>query len=267
MKKFALVFLAAPLALAACGSSSPRAISGGPHKFDPVAYVKQSAQKTAALPSEHMTMTGRMDVGPMQMGVSGSGDYSNTTHQGSFTVNASVMGQNIKMTEVLDGTTIYMSSPLMTQDLPAGKTWVKIDLAAAAKANGGVDISSLMSRSPTQALQQLEAAGTVKKIGTETIDGTATTHYWVEHLDVTKLPQGAKLAALGQITYGPIDVWIGNADSYVYRETMSFAVKASGQRTALTMRSDFSKFGEKVDVTVPPADETTDASNLPGFGG
>jgi hypothetical protein len=241
MKKFALLLLVAPLVLAACGGGSS---SSAPATIDPVAYVKHSAQKTADTPSEHMTMTAHMNVGPMSMTMSGSGDYANTTHSGSFTFGASLLAQSFKITEVLAGTSIYMTSPLMTKDLPAGKTWVKLDLAKAAKAAHGVDISSLMSRTPTQALQQLEAAGTVTQVG-----------------------QGAKLAAIGQIKYGPIDVWIGNADRYVYRETMSFSVKASGQSTSMTMRSDYSKFGEKVSVTVPLASETTDASALPGFGG
>ena len=254
MKRSALLLLVAPLVLAACGGSSNAQV-----KVDPVAYVRHAARVTAATPSEHMKMTAKMNGRPMTMAMVGSGDYSNTTHTGSFTIGA--------FRVVLAGTAIYMSSPLMAQDLPAGKTWVKIDLAAAARANGGVDISSLISRSPTQALQQLEAAGAVTQVGTQTLDGVATTHYRVKNLDLSKLPQGAKLETLGHVKYGPIDVWIGNADRYVYRESMSFTVEASGQSTSMTMRVDFSKFGEKVNVTVPSASKTTDASVLPGFGG
>ena len=42
-------------------------------------------------------------------------------------------------------------------------------------------------------MQQLEAAGSVKSVGTETIDGVETTHYHVANLDLSKLPHGAKL--------------------------------------------------------------------------
>src|SRR2546423_11416705 len=104
-----------------------------------------------------------------------------------------LLGQPMKITEILAGTTAYMSSPLFGTKLPAGKTWLKVDFQQLAKSQGLNDPMSLMSQNPTQALGRLEAAGTVKEVGTETIDGVATTRYRVTALDITKLPQGAKL--------------------------------------------------------------------------
>ncbi|HEY2353830.1 MAG TPA: LppX_LprAFG lipoprotein [Gaiellaceae bacterium] len=265
MRTIALLLLATPLALAACGGGSPAAQQV---TVDPAAYVRDAASKTAALSSEHMTMSAKMNTGATSMRLTlqlhGSGDYSNSTREGLFVLSAGPIGN---VTEVLAGKAIYLSSPLMTHDLPAGKTWVKVDLANAAKANHGVDISALMARSPTQALQQVEAAGTVTKVGTETIDGAPTTHYRVENLDLAKLPEAAKLAAVGHVTYGPIDVWIGDEDGNVHRETMSFGAKASGQSVSMNMALAFSKFGEKVNVTVPPASKVANASVLPGYAG
>ena len=264
MKRFALLLVAAPLVLAACGGSSNAQV-----KLDPVAYVKHAAQKTAAT-SEHMTMTVKMNLGPMSMSIGGSGDFSSSPLKGSFALHMAFFGQSIQMQEVLDGTTIYMGSPLFAKDM-GGKKWVKLDLAELGKVQG-FDMTSLMTRNPAHAIEQLKAAGTVTKVGTETIDGAATTKYRVTNLDISKLPQGAKIKALGHPKYGPIDVWIGDANGYIYRETMSigFTPAASsgmgGQSVKMTMVVNLSKFGEAVHVTIPPASETGDATNLPGFG-
>jgi hypothetical protein len=247
MRTFALLLLVAPLTLAACGSSSNAQV-----KVDPVAFVKQSAQKTAAT-SEHMAMTLAGSAAGQSFSMHGSGDYVNSPPKGMFTMSMSLLGHDFAIHAVQDGTTMYMSSPMMP--LPSGKTWEKLDLGLVGH-HFGVNYSSLMSRTPAQALQQLEAAGSVKSLGTEAIGGAETTHYQVTNLDVSKLPQGAKLRELAHLKYGPIDVWIGNTDGYVYRESMSFAWPVDGRSASMTVRVDLSKFGEKVNVTVPPASET-----------
>jgi hypothetical protein len=172
----------------------------------------------------------------------------------------SAAGRNGKIDEVLDGTTLYLSSPLFSNRLPSGKKWMKLDLSEFGKAKG-INFSALMSQTPAQALKRLDAAGKVTQVGTAQIDGVATTHFRVEHLDITKLPQGAKIEALAHPTYGPIDVWIGRGNGYVYREAMSFSYSVQGAKASLTMTSDFSKFGESVHVSVPAASKTVDATS------
>lgn len=259
MKKIALLVLAAPLALAACGGGSSSV------KVDPLAYVKASAHKTARLTSEHMTMTMTGSAAGQNISMQGSGDYTNSPLQGSMTMSMSVLGQDMQLKAVEAGTTIYIQSPMFSSQLPGGKSWVKFDLQKAGS-KLGINYSSLMSQSPTSALQQLGAAGSVKTIGTETIDGVETTHYQVTNLDLSKMPQGAKIQALAHPKYGPIDVWIGNKDGYVYRESFSFSYSVAGQSASMSMRVDLSKFGEKVNVAVPPASDVFDATNLTSGG-
>jgi hypothetical protein len=261
MKKIALLALAAPLALAACGASSNSA------QVDPVAYVKHAAQKTAALPSEHMAMNATLSVAGQSVTIKGGGDFSNSPPKGTLDMAISVLGRTISFKEVLDGPTGYLSSPLFGTVLPAGKTWMKLNLAAFEKSQG-VSYSSLASQTPAQTLQQLEAAGTVKQLGTETIDGSETTEFEIDHLDLSKIPNGKLLSKLAHPNYGPIDVWIGNADGHVYRETFSFTYSVAGQNASGTGKIDFSKFGEAVHTTLPPAGETYDGTKraLKGLG-
>lgn len=254
-----LLLIALPLALVACGGGAKHAGQGP--KLDPVSYVRHAAHKTAAASSEHMTMTAQGGASGVDVSLTGSGDFSNTQRVGTLDATFTASGLTGKIREIMDGTTIYMSSPLFAGSLPSGKKWMKLDLQKVGKSQG-IDFSSLMARSPTQAFQQLEAAATVKEIGAETIDGVATTHYRIEHLDLAKLPQGAKLEALAHPKYGPIDVWIGNGNGYIYRETLSVTYAVSGQSTTMKMSTSFSRFGESVHVTPPSASETVDGSSL-----
>jgi hypothetical protein len=261
MKKGALLLLVAPLGLAACGGGSKAQVT----RVDPVAYVKSSAQKTGGLTSEHMTLNATVSAAGQSFSMKGSGDYVNKPRQSTIDMSVSLMGHDVTFTGVQDGTVMYLRSPVLASRLPAGKNWMKLDLGKLAQSHG-IDYSSLMSRSPTQALEQVEAAGSVTRMGAETIDGVDTTHYQVTKIDVSKLPQGAKLQGLANVSYGPIDVWIGNKDGYIYRESASFTVSVDGQSSSTSTQFDFSNFGEKVNVTVPPASEVFDATSLANGG-
>ena len=260
MKKIALLLLVAPLALAACGGGS------SPHvQADPLAFVKHAASRTAGAFSEHMAMTATVSAAGQSFSMNGAGDYVNKPPRSNISMSMSLMGRHVTFDGVQAGTVMYMRSPLFRKELPAGKTWMKLDMAKFGK-SAGINYSSLMSRSPAQALQQIEAAGSVKSVGVETIDGVETTHYQVTNIDITKLLQGAKLQGLGDVKYGPIDVWVGNKDGYVYRESMSFNYSVSGQSASMSMQTDLSKFGEKVNVKAPPASEVFDATSLASGG-
>src|SRR2546423_7368097 len=84
-----------------------------------------------------------------------------------------------------DALPLYMRSPLFADALPKGKTWLKLDLAKAAAAQG-LDLSSLGAQSPTQTLAQLGGLASVTEVGDEQIGGADTTHYRGR---IAKLPQ------------------------------------------------------------------------------
>jgi hypothetical protein len=256
MKRVWLLFLAVPLALAACGGHSYQVAP----KIDPVAFVRHAAAKTVHTPSEHETMTASMSAAGMQMRMNGGGDFDNARHLGSFDLQLSIAGKTIRMTEVLDGTTIYMHSPQLARNLPQGKTWLRLDFAKLGQSMG-LNYSTLMSQDPSHAFARLEAAGQVTTAGQETIDGVPTTHYQVNNLDLAKIPQGTKLEALAHPKYGPIDVWIGNKDGYIRRMELSFTYSVRGVSASMSMTMNASNFGEKVHVHVPQASRTFDVTN------
>jgi hypothetical protein len=248
-----LLLLAAPLALAACGGGGGNSSSSGV-QLTPTAYVAQAAKKSAQAPSEHVHLTATAKAQGQQVSIDASGDFDNESKVGAMTAHANLQGLDMQIDEVLDGTTVYLRSPLIEASLPKGKTWMKVDLAKLG-ASQGIDFSSLIGQSPVQSFSQLRATGEAKKIGDETIGDTETTHYR-GRIDLAKLPQGAKLAQTTGVRYGPYDVWVGKDDGYVRRLTSSYALHQ--QSVALTM--NFSDFGKDVSVDVPPAAETVDGS-------
>jgi LppX_LprAFG lipoprotein len=262
MRTAVLVLLVLPLA--ACGGSGKS--SGPPSNMTPVAYVKSAAAKTAQNPSEHVTLKGSVTVGATLVTIDATGDFDNAKQLGSMHADFAASGLSGTIDEVLNGTTIYLKSPLLTSNLPTGKNWLKLDLEKAGQARG-IDLSALTTQSPTRLLSQLQAVGSVTKVGNETINGTAATHYRA-HLDVAKLP--VKVAALAHAKYGLLDIWIGSDDGYVHRMHMTYSIKSaktSAQSVAMTM--DFSDFGKSVTVSVPSASETASGTGqaFTGLGG
>ena len=260
MCRAAVLLAAAPLLLAACGGGSS---SSKQVQLTPVAYVQQAAKKSAQASSEHVDLKATATVQGSPLSLSGSGDFDSANKRGAMTVHANVQGIDMQIDEVLDGTTIYMKSPLFGAALPAGKTWMKIDLQKIGKSRG-IDFSQLMGQDPAQSFAQLQASGHVTKVGDETIDGVDTTHYRGK-IDLAKLPQAARIKGLANAKYGPYDVWIGKDDGYVRRVRTSYAV----QQQAIALTMSFSDFGKDVTVNVPPASETADATDqsIQGLGG
>jgi LppX_LprAFG lipoprotein len=258
MRRAAIVLALAPLVLAACGSGGGSKGSSGP-KLSPAAYVVKAAKKSSSAPSEHVKMQAATSVQGQEVDISGSGDFDNTSHQGSMTAHATVGGIDLQIDEILDGTTIYMKSPLFAAALPAGKTWLKLDLEKVGKTKG-IDLSSLMSQDPNQIFAQLQASGQVTVVGDETLYGVPTTHYR-GHIDISKLPQGAQIEAFTKAKYGPYNVWIGKDDGYVHQIALrySYVTPGVGRQTA-TMTTTYSDFGKSVAVNVPPTADVVDAT-------
>lgn len=182
----------------------------------------------------------------------------------------------------LDGTVIYMRFALMEAELPKGKSWVKVDLATMPDAGAAFEQMRAFSDSsdPRQLLPYLRSLSDgVEVVGTEEVRGAATTHYRAQ-LDVAKaLAQAAKQAGAGTqqgifdqlqgmagLETIPVDVWV-DADNLLRRFELSFSAAPEGAtgdlKASLTM--EMFDYGESIDVETPPASETVDARDIPGF--
>ena len=82
----------------------------------PVAYVKSAATKTAQTTSEHVGLKGSVTVGATLVTIDGTGVYDNAKKLGSMHADFSAGGLSGTLDEVLNGTTIYLQSPLLTSN-------------------------------------------------------------------------------------------------------------------------------------------------------
>ncbi|MEO6715116.1 MAG: hypothetical protein ABIM89_17050 [Mycobacteriales bacterium] len=178
--------------------------------------------------------------------------------------------QNISMEVLMTSSALYMKFPKeMAQEL-GGKAWLKMSFADLQKASG-LDLKALLEQSqqssPTEYLKALVAAGDIKDLGTETVRGTATTHYsgTVTVQALTSAYQGELreqvAGLLKQMGTSPVkmDVWVA-ADGLPRR--MRQVMTVGGNRSDMSM--EFLRFGDTLDLTPPPATQTTDLATLMG---
>jgi len=241
MRRAALLVLLV-LPLAACGGGSK---SSSNNASTPVEAVKAAAQKTYAAGSEALSLTASVDAAGQAVALSGHGAFDTKGRRGSMTLGVDAGPISTTVDEVLSGTDVYLKSPLLVAGLPAGKTWVKIDLRKVHLS--GVDLQSLLAQDPSAQLKMLEALKSAKKVGTEQVGGVSTTHYAVETT---------------QKTLSDYDVWVGD-DGYIHR------VQVGETSPKLAVTVDLSKFGQAVTAKVPPASEVYVSKNgsIPGLGG
>jgi LppX_LprAFG lipoprotein len=253
-----------PLLAAACGSGG----GGGSAtptlgNLTPLAYVKHATSSTATAPG-HVTLEATIDASGQQGKFSAEGDVDSQRHLGALHLDMNVGPLNGSFDEILSGTTLYMRSPLFSAHMPQGKSWLKLDLGKAGKAEG-IDFSALLSQDPTRTLGQLKGLVQVKKVGIEKIDGTTTTHF-VGHIDVSKVPQGAQLK-LANAAFTPVDIWVDGA-GYIRREKFGVAyVVPDGSDADMLMQIDYSDLGKTLNITVPPDSQVLDLLSLAGLGG
>ena len=172
----------------------------------------------------------------------------------------------------------YMRSAMFDGHLPAGKSWIRLDVGKYAK-KAGIDVTQVMQSSsadPTQTLAMLrESAADGLVIGKETVTGVATTHYHAV-IDLRRVIARAtdpearlslqRVVALTG-TFYPIDVWIDQKGYLRRMVTSSYETlpDGSGTRVQATIAENLSDFGAAVAAPVPSGDGVVDAEDVPGL--
>ena len=261
----------------------------------PLAMIQASADTTAGAKTAQISATVKTASGPLANGISVAGGFDFGNRRASLVVDPSKFGLTGvgKIEAIADyssGFVMYMKFPSELSSQLGGKPWLKIDLASLLKQEGvDVDLGALtqgQSNDPTSGLQMLRGADSVVTVGTEDIRGTQTTHYRLV-IDIEKAIAAApastrdamtKLANLYTVKTFPMDVWLdsqGRVNRFqqtIDPSTIHLPAGVSAQNNPfaagpITMTYDMYDFGAPVDVQVPPADQTTDLSQLLKNGG
>jgi hypothetical protein len=264
---------------------------GAANAIDPVAKAASVSTTTPGFQMRFELRFGSPQL-PTALTATGTGTINARERTGSvvFAMNAgndpqlkkALGGSTLRLEELVNGTTVYVKlPPAIASKLPAGRPWMKVDLA---KASGIPGFSSLannpVSSDPSQFLSYLRAtSGTVSKQGSGVVNGIHTTHYHAT-ISLDKVPdalpsasrKGAKQAvsSIEQLTglrQLPVDAWI-DANNLIRRMRLTFGeALAPSVKLNIAMTMDFLKYGPQRKPTFPSADQVTDASSLSGLGG
>jgi hypothetical protein len=267
MRRLLPVLLLCALTPVAAGCGAEKSVKNA---ADPVA---QAATNTANAGSVQVAMSGRISAAGQEIPLNGEGVFDLKAKRGRLTMTTSVPGQgDVRVEEIIDGLVLYMRTDALAQALPSGKKWLKIDLVEAGR-QSGLDIGALQqlggSGDPTQFLTYLAKAGDVRKVGSEDVSGTPTTHYHAT-IDFDKLAGSAgaatdsvrQLQKLTGLKSLPTDIWIDGSQR-VRRQTVAI----STQRPVpvdFDLTIDYERFGVPVDVHAPAAAETADYTDITG---
>ncbi|MFH9425565.1 hypothetical protein [Streptomyces sp. NPDC017529] len=222
--------------------------------------VRAAHQKTTAAKTARMTLTTVARSGGANATVRGSGLVDLAKGSSDMTL----LSGNQEIRQRLVDSVLYQQPPAQQRkQLPPGKSWLKVDLAKLAAQSG----QSSQYEDPAASFNYTKGISDkdVTKVGTETIDGAATTHYKVS-VDVAELAKGNTRQAeqlrkqLGDRL--PLDIWL-DEQGRLRQEKISVKPRTgqqgnSGARAAVTTTLKFADFGTDVNITAPPAKETVD---------
>lgn len=271
------VAAACAFAVAACsgGGGSATAGSTASASAKPGGGVLSPGQVLAAAASQAQQTTSFSAT----MSITSSGTYTSTlngtldeqtkptvlAHQ-KFAVTSNGTPLPGGMETLLTSDAVYMKLASLQQML--GKPWVKISFASL-KSSSGANFAPLIrqmqANNPLAYTQMLPAASNVRKVGTATIGGVATTEY-TGSLDpvkaVTRMDpslqkmMGPLMQSLG-ITTDTFRIWVDGQN-----QVRKLSQVQSGPRYHVTSVMTVTSINQPVSVQVPPASQT---ATMPGM--
>jgi hypothetical protein len=178
------------------------------------------------------------------------------------------------------GSTLYIKIPqALAGQVPGDTPWVSIDVAKAMKQRVGASIEQLQGGAPSNPvdlLGYLRGTGQrVRDLGDEKVGGTPTSHY-ATTVDLDKAAAAQSPSARQAIerverltgTHTvPAQLWIdssGRLRKLLVTEKLRHLPAASTTQGPLTVRfaETLTGYGTPVHVMAPPADQTTDLTDI-----
>lgn len=266
----ALAALGALALLAGCGGGSSSSGSASNSSASYLAAVTRAADATDAVPGYKIAMTTTVTRGGKSVTAQGEGAVDDRGSEGTMTLE--VEGQ--KLTELIDKPYVYLQFPSgASTRLTHGKPWVRIDVDTFTQSYDDQSSLSGGGQDPSQMLAYLKSAGTVTRVGSDSVRGVSSTHYHaiveLDRLGATARPSeraaAEHAAALVERITGaktmPMDVWVGD-DGHVSRISYAFSICTSGGRMNDSLSMDLYDYGRQPVVSPPPASEVADVDPL-----
>lgn len=241
------------------------------------AYTETIGAKTAKVT---LTQTINQSVLPLQTTISGQGSVEFGTGNGALSFSSSQTGN---FSDRFISPNLYIQLPAADKaQLPAGKTWISLNLNTVAEAKLGASLAQLSSTSQesTQLLSYLQSVSStgVATVGPATIKGVATTEYKAT-VDLTKVADQKipseqasikSLEAKLDATMLPVQVWLdaqGRVRQVSNQLQIATAPQSSGGTTvpavsgSISTTVDYYDFGTTVTVQPPPSSQVDDVTS------
>jgi hypothetical protein len=245
--------------------------------------VAQAVASTSSAKSFTFTYSATISAAGHSLSMSGSGSYDvehrlvamKMRFDGAPAGSPAAGAQAELVLDNSNGLVEYMHMALLDRRLPAGKSWVKLDVGALAK-KAGIDLSKLQqgdSADPAKMFSYLRRAAVPTVVGHETVGGVATTHYKMTidlrrlaaaETDATARESLQRAIQLSGVSSYPAEAWVGG-DGYLRRMRITIPQgTADATRTVatMTMAEELADFGADVRITVPAASSVADIAEL-----
>ena len=251
---------AALILLAACSSGGGGPASAASTPLTPRQALLAAASHAQQVTSARETLAVRVS-GAQNTTTNGTIQFQRKpTLQASETLNTAVAGKNTQIKVILTGTAIYLHEASLAGQL--GKPWLKLDLSTlngTPLASISQLVHSLQGNDFTNQTQLLAEAKNARVVGTQTIDGVATTEYAgsVRAAEALKAMPASfrkamapELQVLGNGTIS-FHVWI---DGQHLTRRIADVEKVNGETINTTV--NITAINQPVQITIPPASQT-----------
>ncbi|HEY1315603.1 MAG TPA: hypothetical protein VGF10_00135 [Gaiella sp.] len=228
--------------------------------------VVAAAKRTAEARSSVFDMQMKVEAAGATVAITGSGAMRGQD-TAKLTMRTSGAGTTVAfdmlMLREAGRIVMYMRSPAFGASLPAGKTWMRLDLDRAA-AQLGLDYSELIETSRTLGPLEHGIVSTTR-VGTAAVAGKPTTRYKVV-IDTKRAAKAVPAFAkqLRTIERAGVrlprmteDVWVGG-DGRIRRVGVAFPFVQQGARATSSMTMTFRAYDVPVAVSAPPREQVFD---------
>ncbi|WP_431036027.1 hypothetical protein ACQYWQ_18770 [Streptomyces sp. P6-2-1] len=251
---------------------------------DPQEALKAASEKAASFKSASVEMTTKTPEGLTETAapshMKGKLGWDPVAMDMAVRTEDAQPGMPAEMAMKWTGSVMYMDVGEEGAAELDGKRWMKIDLAAAAKAGGAESQEAMkqfdqlmgsFGQGPATQIDMLSTADDVKYVGAEKTGGSETKHFRgtvsadsllntadaLKSLDAKTRKQVQDNFKKTGVTSQRIDLWIGPDDLLVRADSV-----ANSKKGKVTTTATYSDFSGPLKVTAPPAGQTMDLMKM-----
>ncbi|MEV4253440.1 hypothetical protein AB0J52_09730 [Spirillospora sp. NPDC049652] len=269
----------AVLLLSGCGGTDTKSGSTGDIKLTAADAVIKASEKTGKADTFKADLTIADSAKGGSVHATGQFRLRPTLQFNATLDNVSTGGQGLSGLSgqaIFDGNTLYAKVPQQfSQFVGGGKPWLKISVAQAQQ-QSGMDLRNVIDRiqqvDPAEQTKMFTASKDVRKVGTESVDGTRTTHYQgtvtvkeaLQQLNAQQRADAQKwLDRAGKSDQKMnFDLWVDSSN--LPRKMVTKGAAAGGDSGTVTVL--YRDYGKSFKVSPPPSDQVGDFSLQGLFG-